>query len=237
MKTIVPAILAGDKKDFERRLRLLLGSGIKFRKIQIDVMDGVFVPSKSIKIPDICRILSTYEKRKRKFSLEFHLMVKNPLKYVYDIYGIANTGDFIVFHAEAVDKKEAEVILNGIKNLNKKLKIGIAINPKTSVSEAKKKIDFRSLDEIIVMTVHPGFMGGKFIAGSLKKMPEIRKLNSKILIGVDGGINRRTINTAKKAGADFFVAGSTVFNKGRIKKNILEIGSVLRKNHSPQQTN
>ncbi|MFQ5532020.1 MAG: ribulose-phosphate 3-epimerase [Candidatus Nanoarchaeia archaeon] len=189
---IIPSIIAKNQTELELRLN-------KVRKhtkwIQLDAMDGKFVKNKSFnfnfKLPRFSR---------NKYELQ--LMVKNP-KHWIEKHG--KKVHIIIFHIESCrNEKEIRDIIKLIKSMRKK--VGLAINPKTSVS--KLKLFSKDVDMFLVMTVTPGGYGAKFLPETLKKVKQLRKSYPKLSIEVDGSINDKTISKAKKAGANRFVVGS-----------------------------
>jgi ribulose-phosphate 3-epimerase len=205
---IVPAILVKDKKALISRLKDVHGL---VNKVQIDIMDNKFVRNKTIQ-------LDSFKDLKTKLKLEIHLMVKDPISYV-DVCKKVKAS-LVIFHIESCkNKKEVLEVINKIKK--NKMKIGIAINPETS--SAKVKPFLKKINQVLVMTVNPGFGGQGFISPALKKVKSLRKSNRKIDIEVDGGINLDTINKASSAGANVFVAGSAVFGKNDKRKAIDEL--------------
>ena len=128
--------------------------------------------------------------------------------------------DIITFHPEATDNILETIDL--IKKFNKK--VGISLKPKTSIEKIEKYLD--KVDLVLVMSVEPGFGGQKFMPEVLTKVKDLKKIavnkSYNIDIEIDGGINFQNSNTAKEAGANILVSGSTVFkeNNGDLKKNI-----------------
>ena len=171
--------------------------------IHIDIMDGKFVENKTWTFGEIKKATSYSH-----LPLDVHLMVKDPKKYIED-YAMLNTST-ITFHYEAV--KDINEMIEYIKNYG--LKVGIAINPETNVEVLFPYLN--NIDEVIVMSVHPGKSGQSFIETSLDKIrilkDEITKQNSKTIIEVDGGINDETGLLCKEAGVDMLVSASFVHN-------------------------
>ncbi len=206
VKKVIPAILAADKKEFEKKFFVAKN----FSLVQIDLCDGKFVKNKTVSPVDLV-----------SFSLprtEFHLMVVDVDHYVE--HCVRLNAETIVFHVESC-KNDAEVLhlIRHIKSHN--VKVGIAVNPETGIARIKKFI--KLVDQILVMTVHPGFGGQKFIVKMLPKIKALRNLNKKINIEVDGGINFDTIRLASKAGANMFVAGNAILNAKNPKKAYEEL--------------
>jgi ribulose-phosphate 3-epimerase len=174
-------------------------------------MDGHFVPNITIG-PVVVKGLRKYTKQ----VLDTHLMISDPVKYLPEY--IKAGSDRITFHIEAV--KDPMKVIKLIKDLG--VKVGISIKPATSVDSIKEYIPF--IDQVLVMSVEPGFGGQSFIPNSLLKISEIselrKSLNSDLLIVVDGGINEVTGKECSLAGADVLVAGSYVFNSDNPEERI-----------------
>ncbi len=201
MKNIASAsILSADFCNLGSDIEKAEAAGCEY--IHFDVMDGVFVPNISYGIP-ILKAVS----RIVKGTLDVHLMIIDPIKYVKDFAD--NGADIITFHSEA-DSDIIETI-NAIHSCGKKA--GLAIKPNTPVSDVEQYFD--KIDMLLVMTVEPGFGGQGFISETLDKIAEAKKIiNSRGLnvpIQVDGGINAETAELVKKAGAEILVAGSYLF--------------------------
>jgi len=170
--------------------------------IHFDVMDGVFVPNISYGIP-ILKAVSKIVKG----TLDVHLMIIDPIKYVKDFSD--NGADIITFHSEA--KSDIKETIDAIHSCGKKA--GLAIKPNTPVSDVEQYLDM--IDMLLVMTVEPGFGGQGFISETLGKIAEAKKIidsrGLNVPIQVDGGINAETAELVKKAGAEILVAGSYLF--------------------------
>lgn len=193
---------------------LNLGSEIKraedagCRYIHFDVMDGVFVPNISYGLPVLKAV-----KREARSVLDVHLMITDPIKYVEKF---AEKGaDIITFHLEA--QSDVTETAEKIHSLGKKA--GLAIKPKTPVSEAEKYIGI--IDMLLIMTVEPGFGGQGFIYETLPKISEARDIIKSrgldVPIEVDGGIRDNTAGLVKNAGAEILVAGSYLFRSENMK--------------------
>ncbi len=177
--------------------------------IHIDIMDGKFVENKTWTYGEIKKITSYSH-----LPLDVHLMVENPKKYIED-YAFLNT-DTITFHYEAV--KDVSEMIEYVKNYG--LKVGLAINPETDASVLFPYL--KDIDEIIVMSVHPGKSGQSFIPESLDKIKLLREkvdeLGARTIINVDGGVNDETGVLCKEAGAHMVVSASYIHKD--IKNNI-----------------
>ncbi len=208
---ISPSILSADFSQLGNEIKRLEQSGADM--IHVDVMDGHFVPNLTIG-PPVIKSLRKYT----SLPFDVHLMIDPVHKYIKD-YSDAGA-DIITFHPEATENVLETI--NLIKSLNKK--VGISLNPKTEIKLAKEYLD--KIDLVLIMSVHPGFGGQKFIGDvvqKIKNLDQIRKeSNLNFKIEIDGGINFETSMIAIKAGVDILVSGTTVFkeNNGDIKKNI-----------------
>jgi len=169
--------------------------------IHLDIMDGKFVENKTWTFSEVKKITSY-----SRLPLDVHLMVENPKKYIED-YAMLNT-DTITFHYEAV--KDIDEMIEYVKNYG--LKVGLAINPETDASVLFPYLN--KIDEIIVMSVHPGKSGQTFIYEALDKIKILREkideVGSHALINVDGGVNDETGLLCKEAGVDMLVSASFI---------------------------
>lgn len=204
---IAPSILSADFGKLADSVALVKEA----KWLHIDVMDGHFVPNISIG-PLVVKGLRQYTSQ----VLDTHLMISEPEKYIKQF--IEAGSDRITFHIETV-----EDVPGIIKMIRKSgAKVGISIKPATPVSDIAKWIPF--IDQVLVMSVEPGFGGQEFIMDSPQKIMEISKLrdnlNKDLLIVVDGGINNITANYCKEAGADVLVAGSYIFNSENPKEKM-----------------
>lgn len=205
---ILPSIIAKSQKEFDGRFEKVKNLG---NTIHLDVMDGKFVKNKSL--------LFDLTLPRKKYQI--HLMVQNPGKYIKIIHRKAET---IIFHLESCkNKEEVEKIIKLINGKGKK--VWIALNPKTSVRKLENYI--KLINGVLFMEVAPGKYGAKFLPKTLEKIRELRKMNKKINIGVDGGINDKTIGKAKKAGANIFTVGSYLQKAKNPKKAMRELKTKL----------
>lgn len=183
--------------------------------IHIDIMDGKFVSNKTWTTSEVKKFISY-----STLPLEVHLMVNNPSKYIED-YALMNTS-IIIFHYEAV--KDINEMINKVKLYG--LKVGIAINPETNINVLIPYLNM--IDEVLIMSVHPGKSGQLFIEESLEKISVLKNIilegNYKTIISVDGGINNETGLLCKNAGVDELVSASyihkDIINNIKTLKNI-----------------
>ena len=179
--------------------------------IHVDLMDGKFVVAKNFTIGGVANLLSNTKKR-----LDVHLMTLKPEKYFEDL-AMLNT-EYITFHAEAV--KDVIKTINKIKDLG--LKCGLAVNPDTNINNVKEYLPY--LDQVLVMSVHPGKGGQQFISEVLEKIEVLIKLrdenNYSYIINIDGGINYESIKLLKEKNIDMIVSGSYICQSDDFNKRI-----------------
>lgn len=215
---VSPSILAADFVNLERDIAKVEKAGADW--LHVDVMEGHFVPNITIGMPVTKAI-----KKITSLPLDVHLMISNPEKYVNEFKEAG--ADIITFHYEAVQRKflgissrrflgvSSRKIRKVIEEIKSKgMKAGIAINPET---KAKKIFKFLpDVDQVLVMTVKPGFGGQKFIEECVQKIAAVSQKAKKIgkkdlIIEVDGGINEKTAAICREEGANAFVAGNYVY--------------------------
>ena len=208
---ISPSILSADFSQLGNEITRLEKSGADM--IHVDVMDGHFVPNLTIG-PPVIKNLRNYT----KLPFDVHLMISPVHKYIKD-YAEAGA-DIITIHPEATDDLDESI--NLIKKYNKK--VGLSLNPNTEIKIIEKNLS--NIDLVLVMSVHPGFGGQKFMPEVLSKIETLKSFrnnhNLKYDIEVDGGINFSNSKEVIKAGANILVSGTTIFkeNNGDLKKNI-----------------
>lgn len=210
---IAPSILNADNMHLSRDIKAAIESGIT--RFHIDIMDGHFVPNLSYG-PELVKDF------KRSFPLteaEIHLMSDN-LETTLPLFVEAGC-DILEFHYEATDRPEYWV--KYLKDHN--VRCGIAINPSTPVQKLKPFL--KDLDQVLLMTVKPGFGGQKFEEKSVERLVELQDMieseGLKLPIEVDGGINHETLKLTRDAGATIFVAGSYIFRNGSIEDQVMKL--------------
>jgi len=203
MNNIIPTIFSKNKKEFQERYVKLIGVS---KNLQVDFMDGKFVPGKSVQLKDIPKL-------PRNYNFEAHLMCKNPEGYVTKLK--VKGFNKVIFHFNSGDNVKA---IAKIKDAG--MKAFLAVNPENKTKDFSYLLSL--VDGILVMGVHPGKEHQKFIPETLKKVREIRKLTEKP-IQVDGGVNLKTIGKLGKAGATIFNSGSFVSEAENPKKALIEL--------------
>lgn len=198
---LAPSILSADFKVLGEQMRLTEENGAEY--LHFDVMDGMFVPSISFGLP----VLASIREATRQIK-DVHLMIQDPVRYV-EAFKEAGA-DFLTIHLEACQDPAA--VIHKIHEC--KMKAGLSICPETDVREAEGFLD--QIDMFLMMSVHPGFGGQKFMPESLDRIRAVRKMAEErgldLDIEVDGGIYLTNVEEALDAGANVIVAGSAVFN-------------------------
>lgn len=213
---LAPSILAADFKNLGEEMKKTEENGAGY--IHFDVMDGMFVPSISFGMP----VLKSIHNATNQF-MDAHLMVQEPIRYV-EAFQKAGA-DYVTVHLEACE--DVKTTLDKIHACG--MKAGLAVNPETDVKELVPYLE--DVEMILIMSVHPGFGGQKFIPESLDKIREVRAmLNEKNLetdIQVDGGIYVENVREVLDAGANVIVAGSAVF-RGDAGENTAKFMEILK---------
>lgn len=201
---IVPAVIAKTQSEIYTMLKKVDG---KVKRLQLDVMDGGFVPNTSLnfdfKLPP-------------HFEYEAHLMVEQPLEWIEKN---ANKVDIITIHIESL--QNIEEAINFVKK--KGAKVNLALIPKTKLEIVKPYI--KKIDGILIMTVEPGSycIKKEFKPETLQKIRQLRKLDANLPIEVDGCMNQINAKLARNAGANIFASGSYIFKSKNVDKALKEL--------------
>ncbi len=207
---IAPSILTASFSNLEATIREFEEAGCDY--LHLDIMDGVFVPNITFGHKIVADI-----KKITNLPMDVHLMIVNPENHIDNF---AKSGcDMISVHFEG--NIHLHKLIMQIKSHN--IKAGVVINPHTKVSVLEPLIDY--IDNILIMSVNPGFGGQKFIEYSTEKIKQAKKLigNRDIIISVDGGVNLDTCKRVVDAGANFLVVGSAIVDSNNKKETVSKL--------------
>lgn len=209
MAKLAPSILSADFSRLAEQVNEI--EKARAHLIHVDVMDGHFVPNITFGAPVMKSLLG-----KTGIPFDVHLMIENPDMYIADF--VTENTEYITVHQEACIH-----LHRTIQNIRSHgVKAGVSINPATPVCMIEEVLS--DVDMVLVMSVNPGFGGQKFIPSALDKiraLDNIRKeRNLDFVIEIDGGAGADNIDEILAAGTDIVVAGSSVFKKGDIDKQV-----------------
>ena len=212
MKKIAPSILSADFSRLAEEIAAVEKAGADL--IHIDVMDGHFVPNITIGAGVIAALRKT-----TRLPFDVHLMIENADRYIESF--VQAGSDIITVHVEATHHLHRTVSM--IRELG--VKAGVSLNPATPLGQVEEIL--AAVDQLLIMTVNPGFGGQKFIAGVLPKIRRAKELINAtapaVLIEVDGGVTLDNIAAISAAGADILVAGAAVFGQGNYAQTIAKM--------------
>jgi len=215
---ISPSLLSSDFSNLEREVRRVTEGGAD--SIHLDVMDGRFVPNITFG-PAVIKSI----RDKTRLPLVGHLMIEHPETLLGEF---ADAGcDSLVVHSEACTHLHR--VLQQIREMG--IAPGVALNPATPLCAVENVLG--DIEELLIMTVNPGFGGQEFIPGMLPKIEAAREMvraaGREIDIAVDGGINPQTCGLVTKAGASMLIAGSFVFvENGSVQEAIDQLKQLCR---------
>lgn len=199
-KIVVPAVIAKRQEELEGILEKISGSA---DLVQLDIMDGDFVPNHSLDFD--------FRLPQGKYTYEAHLMVKDPDNW---IESFGKRMDTIIAHFESAATSPNTIKM--IKDIGKKA--ALALNPETEIQQIAEYLD--DLDQVLIMTVNPGFYGSPFLPEIMAKITKLRQTRPELDIEVDGGIKPETIAMVDEAGANLFVSGSYLVKSDNMQERI-----------------
>ena len=207
---IAPSILTMDYLQIEKEIKSVENSELACW--HLDIMDGNFVPQISFGQDIVEKIKSI-----SNIPIEVHLMVANPNDQVQKFIDIGI--DRVIVHIETIDDPSELIAITHKHNKE----FALAINPETSVNTIAKYIN--KLNQVTIMTVHPGFGGQKMLTDCLEKIKEIKdliqknKFDNQINFQIDGGVKEENLELCIKAGSNNVVMGSAIFNENLDRQN------------------
>lgn len=218
MNELIPAILVQDEKTFRERLALIEGV---VETVQLDVMDGAFVPNRTWFDADVLHSLST------PVHFELHLMVQDPVRYVQETCTVADTISRFIWHVEA--QTDHAALIAQCHSCGKQA--GLAINPTTPIDTLAPYAD--ELDEILVMGAEPGFSGQALQPATVEKARAIHARWPSISIGFDISVNAETIPMLAAAGVTRFCAAGAIWKAADPAAEVRRLIDLLNTNSEP----
>ncbi len=209
---VLPSLLQCDFGNLAREIELLEQAGVK--GLHLDVMDGNFVPNLTYGMPIVAAV-----RKLTKLPLDVHLMISEPAKYIASFVDAG--ADCLTVHAE-IDG-DVGAVLESIRAA--RVLAGVAVNPATPLKAVESFLPI--CDLLLIMSVDAGFGGQAFNPVALEKLRLAKELAPDLLLEVDGGVNRKTIASCRKAGAQLFVVGSAIFGQDNYQQALMELAGAM----------
>jgi ribulose-phosphate 3-epimerase len=199
-KIVVPAIIAKTQEELDGILETISGNA---DLVQLDIMDGKFVANQSLDFD--------FQLPRGKHTYEAHLMVNDPNAW---IESFGTRVDTIIAHYESPATSSDTIQM--IKGIGKRA--ALALNPETEIACITGYLG--DLDQVLIMTVNPGYYGSPFLPEVVSKIASLRKAKPELDIEVDGGITPETVSSVNEAGANLFVSGSYLVKSDNIRERM-----------------
>ena len=212
-KIVVPAVIAKTQEELDGILEKI---SCHADLVQLDIMDGNFVPNRSLNFD--------FRLPREKHTYEAHLMVNDPDTWI-EAFG--KRMDTIIAHFESPATSPRTIRL--IKDMGKRA--ALALNPETEIERIADYLD--ELDQVLIMTVNPGFYGSPFLPEVMAKITKLRQEKPELDIEVDGGIKPETIATVNRAGANLFVSGSYLVKADNMGERMEVLYGMIRGEEPP----
>jgi ribulose-phosphate 3-epimerase len=212
-KIVVPAVIAKSQGELDGIFEKIAGHA---DLVQLDIMDGYFVPNRSLDFD--------FHLPSDNYTSEAHLMVDDPDKWIVTF---GEKTDTIIAHFES--PRTTLDTIRAIKNLGKKA--ALAVNPETKIEAIDGYLKY--LDQVLIMTVNPGFYGSPFLPEVMGKISFLRKMKPDLDIEVDGGITPDTIEKVNDAGANLFVSGSYLVKSDKLREHMDILYTLIEKDSRP----
>ncbi|MBT4936172.1 hypothetical protein HOL21_00855 [Candidatus Woesearchaeota archaeon] len=200
--TITPSIMAKNQRELDASLTKLKNV---IKTVHLDIVDGKFAKNKVMTFPF---------RLKKEFQYIAHLMVKNPEKWIEKN---GKKVDIYIPHIEEI-KNIGEYIT---KTRKLKRKVAFALLPETKVKQIASYL--KKIDYVLILTVHPGFYGSRYLPSNLRKVKIIKKINPKTKVIVDGGMNPKRVKKAVTKGVDIIVSGNYVMGSDNVKERLIKL--------------